>query len=213
MDVLLVDDHPVIHEVMRGVVRAAFDGATLHAVDDLPAALARARSLERLDLALVDLGLPDCNGIEALTRFHEAFPDVPAVILSAKEDGASVRAALEAGAVGFIPKTSLPNVIVAALRLIAEGGIYVPPEALQDLKPARPLRLPPEGAGHELTERQLEVLRLLVRGRHYRQIARELGISENTVRQHARAIYGALGVASRSEALLAALRRGIRVGD
>jgi DNA-binding NarL/FixJ family response regulator len=85
-----------------------------------------------VDMVLLDLGLPGCGGIESLLRFRKAFPDVRALVISANDDTASIRGALAAGAAGFIPKAAGPKVIVNALRLVAQGGRYVPAEVLAD---------------------------------------------------------------------------------
>lgn len=213
--VLIVDDHPFVHDVMREVVRAVLPDATVHAEKFLPAALDRARAAGRLDLVLLDLGLPACPGIDALRRFREEFPNVPVAIISATDDGTTVRAALNAGAVGYIPKTSTPQMMIAALRVIAAGGTYVPREALADVPQSKAFT--PIGEARTvpdriyLTERQVEILRLMVKGTGNRQIARQLGIAESTVKQHAHAVFQILGVANRSEAITAAARMRIRL--
>lgn len=213
--VLIVDDHPFVHDVLREVVRAVLPGAAVHAERSFSAALDRARSLERLDLVLLDLGLPGYTGIDALVRFREANSNTPVAIVSTTDDGATVRAALDAGAVGYLPKTSTPKVMVAALRVIAAGGTYVPLEALADVSPDRGLVRISEArtvpGGICLTDRQVEVLRLLAKGTNYRQIARQLGITESTVKQHAHAAYQILGVSNRTEAITAAARMRIRL--
>jgi DNA-binding NarL/FixJ family response regulator len=204
--VIIVDDHPVIHEVLREVARAAYPGASVHSERDLPGALKKAQTVKRLELVLLDLGLPGCAGIEALTRFREALPEARVAIVSARTEASTVRAALGAGAAGYLPKTMPAKTMVAALRLVAAGGTYVPPEALSDL---------PHGARRDsspalLTGRQAEILRLLAQGMPNRGIARQLGIAENTVKQHAHAVFQLLQVANRTEAALAAARLSIR---
>ena len=211
MDVLLVDDHPIIHEVMRAVVRRAMPDARFHAVTSLQAGISRGRSLPRLRYALIDLGLPGFSGIEALIAFRKAFPRVTAVVVSATDDRDSVNSALRAGAAGFIIKTSKAGVMVAALQLIASGGIYIPPESITVLKAdmSRKDALPHLPS---LTDRQSDVMRLLAKGHSYREIARELSISESTVKQHAHAVYKTLGVPSRVQAMIALQRRASRSG-
>ena len=103
--VLIVDDHPVIHEVLRQVVREVYAGATVYSEMDLPGAVRRVRAARRVDLVLLDLGLPGCAGIEALTRFRESAGEVPVAIISACTDAPMVRAALNAGAIGYLPKS------------------------------------------------------------------------------------------------------------
>jgi two-component system nitrate/nitrite response regulator NarL len=203
MNVLIVDDHPMMLEYLSGAVARAFDGASVHVAPDLEAGLQAARE-RPLHLALLDLGLPGCGGIESLLRFRRQFPDIRVVIVSAVEDQAAIRGALAAGAAGYIPKTANPKVVVSALRLIGEGGTYVPPQALAD----------EIGRGPEsvLTDRQREVMGQLLRGRTIGQIARDLGIAEATAKHHAHAVYAAFGVSSRADFILTANRRGVAAG-
>ena len=126
MDVLLVDDHPIIHETMRAIMRSVRADAQFHGQFDLEAGLSQAARLPRLGLVLVDLGLPGCGGMEALTRFRESFPHARVVVISANENPESVRAALAACAAGYLPKTLLPKAMAAALRAILEGQRYSP---------------------------------------------------------------------------------------
>lgn len=207
MDILLVDDHPIIHETIGAVVRRVAPQAQFHSESDLGNALSRARQLKALELVLLDLALPGCSGLEALIRFRKIMPRVRVAIISATEDPESVRAALEAGAVGYLPKTSSPKVLADALQLIVNGGTYVPPQAM-DGEP--PPRKEPKLSDFGITERQADVLRLLIKGLTNAEIARELSIAENTVKQHAHAAYRALGVNSRSEAMIELARLGIR---
>jgi len=127
MDVLLVDDHPIIHETMRAIVRSVRSDADFHGQFDLAGGLAQARRLPRLGLVLVDLGLPGCSEMEALLKFRDAFPETPVAVISATEDAERVLAALEAGAAGYLPKTLLPKAMASALRTIMEGQVYSPP--------------------------------------------------------------------------------------
>jgi DNA-binding NarL/FixJ family response regulator len=200
--VLVVDDHPIVAQLMVEQARAAFPGAQVAAAGSLAEALERARASGGVDVVLLDLGLPGCAGIEALTQFRAVYPEARVAVVSATEERAVVVAALEAGAVGYIPKTSKPNVVSAALGLVADGGMYVPPQAIECGRAA---------AGIDLTVRQLDVLRLIVRGLANKQIAQNLRIAKDTVKQHARAVYAALGVSSRAQAGRAAQQRGIKL--
>jgi DNA-binding NarL/FixJ family response regulator len=207
MDVLLVDDHPILHDTLAAVVRSVVPQAHVHSEMDLVNAISQARQLRTLELVLLDLGLPGFSGIEALERFHKALPRARVAIVSASEDAASVRAALDAGAVGYLPKTLQPKVMADALRLILNGGIYVPPQAMGAVPPPRKL---PSLADLGVTERQADVLKLVAKGLSNLEIARTLNISENTVKQHAHAAYKALGVSSRTEAMVVLGKMGIR---
>lgn len=204
MHVLLVDDHPIVSEILQHVVARALGPSCVLVERTLASAISAASCGCRLDLALLDLGLPDCSGVEVVQRFRKSFAEVPVVVVSAEEDSGTIRSAMRHGARGYIPKTTKTDVMEAALRLVAAGGTYVPQEALvQSLSRA---------ATHELdlTERQIDVLRRVVQGEGNRDIALRLGIAENTVKQHVRAIFQELGVATRTEAMIAAARRGLR---
>lgn len=203
MNVLIVDDHPILHAVLGAVARSVFPEAAVHFARTLEDACERAREFAPLDLVLLDLGLPGCLGLSALETFRGYFPSLRTIVVSAKEDRTTVLCALELGAVGYVPKTHDASLIAAALRLVAEGGIYVPPQAIESADHA--------DTGAPLTGRQLDVLRLIARGLANKEIAQELQIAKDTVKQHAKAVYTALGVATRSQAARAAERRGIKL--
>lgn len=207
MDVLLVDDHPILHETIGAVVRSIVADVHLHSETDLENALSKARQLKKLDLVLLDLGLPGYTGVDALLRFRKTLPRLRVAVISAIDDPESIRAVLDAGAAGYLPKTSPPRVMADALRLILDGGTYVPPEAMGAVAPARKA---PTLADLGITERQADVLRLLAKGLPNAEIARTLGISGNTVKQHAHSAYRALGVSSRTEAMVALAKMGIK---
>ena len=147
-------------------------------------------------------------GLDAIARFSVEFPELPLVVQSANCERESILGALEAGAVGYIPKTSKPDVMIAALKVIAAGGTYVPPEALEEPVKGAPHRR----GGLELTGRQKEVLALILKGYNNERIALELGIAPNTVKQHAHAIFNALGVSTRAEAVIAAQKAFAETG-
>lgn len=205
-NILVVDDHPVVLEVMSALARGIFPEATVHYAKDCAAAERAAASRSDFDLVLLDLGLPGCAGIWSLTRLREIAPAVRVVVFSDSEEREVILAALEAGARGYIPKSSEPEVIRAALRLVAAGSIYVPPQALGI---GRVIDQPV--AALALTERQLDVLRLITRGLANKEIAVELRIAKDTVKQHAKAVYAALGIANRAQAARAAERCGIKL--
>jgi len=207
-NILIVDDHPLLLEILGAVARNVFPDARIRTAENCEQALEAARSSDAPDLVLLDLGLPGCAGIMALERFREAQPAMRVVVVTSNEEREVVLAALEAGAVGYIPKTSKPDVFTAALRLIAAGGMYVPPQALRSEAPA-PIHM--EQRKTELTERQREVLRLIAKGMGNKEIARSLRIAKDTVKQHAKAVYAALGVAGRAQAARAAETRGIKL--
>jgi len=150
--------------------------------------------------------MPGCSGVEAVARFRERFPALPVVVVSGASDPKVINAALDLGAMGFIPKSAPGEVLLQAVRLVISGAIYVPVEALN----APPLP-PRAAAGLNLSPRQREVLDLLLKGLSNKLIARKLDISENTTKIHVSAVLDALGVATRTQAVIAASRLGLRL--
>lgn len=203
MNVLIVDDHPIVAEYLRAAAARAVPDAVVRTTNKLEDALERMRE-DPAQLVLLDLGLPGCGGIESLLRFRKAHPESRVVVITSEDARNVIRGALAAGAAGFIPKTAGPQVMVNALRLIAEGGRYIPPEVLGDEPlPQDATALSPESA---LTERQRQLLEHLLQGRTVAQAAGELGIAEATAKHHAMAVYAAYKVSSRADLILAATR-------
>ena len=198
MDVLIVDDHPIVHQTLGIAVGAVLPEARQHVAFNLTEALEIAEGLAKDSLVLLDLGLPEGSGMDVLRRFRSAYPQMIVVIVSATESSVLVAAALKAGAAGYIPKTTSPNLIVAALKVIVAGGTYIPPQILPDVA-----EVP------TLTGRQIEVLMLITKGASNRDIAQALGIADNTAKQHTHAVFQALNVNTRAQATIAAARLGI----
>ena len=212
MHALVIDDHPLIQEIVPALLAKALGEVAVATESTLEAGIARASREKMPELVVLDLGLPGCQGREALARFRSRFPDVPLVVLSGITDRGSIVAALEAGAVGYIPKTSKPDVMIAALKVVAAGGTYVPPEALEDEGEGERPAYRRRTAALDLTQRQKQVLRLILKGYNNDRIASELSIAPNTVKQHAHAIFTSLGVSTRAEAVVAAARHGLSLG-
>jgi DNA-binding NarL/FixJ family response regulator len=122
MDILLVDDHPLIHETLRAIVRSVRPEASFHSQFDLAGALQEAGRLKSLGLVLLDPGLPGCEGMDALARFRKQFPRIRVVVISADEEEKQVRTAFTAGAVGYLPKTLRPKAMADAIRVVLDGG-------------------------------------------------------------------------------------------
>lgn len=214
MNVLIVDDHPMVAEYLRGAAGRAIPDAVVRIAGDLEAALESMRDAPA-DMVMLDLGLPGCGGIESLLRFRKSYPDARVVVISSEDAATAIRGALAAGAAGFIPKTAGPKVMINALRLVAEGGRYIPPEALgeafAELSGTRDKTRERAPSG-KLTDRQREVLKRLLAGATINQIASDLGIAESTAKHHTLAVYAAFRVSSRADLILAAARRGQATG-
>jgi DNA-binding NarL/FixJ family response regulator len=200
VNVLIVDDHPMVAEYLAAAVSKALPEAVVRTAGTLEAGLDIARE-HSLGLALLDLGLPGLGGIDSVLRFRQAFPDVPVLVVSSNDDPESITGALAVGAAGFVPKSAGPKILLNALRLVFEGGRYIPPEALRP--PAAAPAPGPRRPEDALTDRQREVLDRMLKGYSNTRIAQEMGISEATVKQHAHAVYSAFGVAGRVELIVA----------
>jgi DNA-binding NarL/FixJ family response regulator len=198
VDILVVSEHAALRDALAAALREALGGVAVHHAEGHAHALAQVRRIKQLGLVLLDLAVNGSAGIETLMRFREKYPHCRIVAFSATtEDRGLILSALHAGAAGYLSKQCAPNVKLAALRLVAAGGTYLPPEVLP-----QQIRVP-------VTARQRDVLRLLLKGYGNRRIASELAISESTVKQHAYAVYDALGVSSRAQLIATAARRGI----
>ena len=160
-----------------------------------------------IQLALLDLALPDSHGIATLAALRDTAPTARIVVLSADERPETVLAAIDAGAAGFIPKTTESNVLRQAIATVIEGGIYIPAIVHQGAPAQAPVSTDTLG----LTPRQVDVLRMLVDGRSNKSIARGLDLSPSTVKTHLEAIFLRLNVSSRTQAVVAAARLGLRL--
>lgn len=216
MKILIVDDHPLIRSALKYVLCELATDVSLFEAEDCAQGMALARSEPDLDLILLDLELPDIRGFDALRKLRAHFPAIPVVVLSANESGDAVVGALDGGAMGFIPKSSSNRVMLSALRLVLSGGVYVPPQALAPSESAMPAWAAIESGQSSknpaevgLTERQAEVLSLMVQGKPNKLICRELKLAEGTVKIHVTAILKALNVSNRTQAVIEAGRLGL----
>lgn len=221
--VLLIDDHPLFAQGMTFLLAELapdVDCVTARSVNE-------ALSLGGpFDLVLLDFNLPGPTGLDALAQVRASFEEVPTVLLSGEEGTASIRAAIDAGAMGYVPKSSTPAVLLAALRLVLAGGCYLPPQLLPGLWPEspaapapslRPAAAPTDAAtagwGDRLglTERQLTVLFKAIQGKSNKVIARETNLAEGTVKAHLSTAFRVLGARNRTEAVFRAAQLGVSV--
>jgi len=208
MKILLVDDHALIRDALRGVLRELVGDAVVLEASDCRQAMRLIEQHPDLHLILLDLNLPDRDGLAVLSDLRKHHATISIVVLSAFHDRETILRVLDLGALGFIPKSVPRDVMANALRLILSGGVYVPPEALARAEPggvaavaAPGRRVLPADLG--LTERQIEVLALMMQGKSNKAICRILDTAEPTVKHHVTAILKALKVANRTEAVIA----------
>lgn len=210
MKVLVVDDHVLIREALRGVLKE-LKAASVVEASDAHQAMQRIEENPDIDLVLLDLNLPDRDGFDVLAELGEHYPTFSVVVLSANSLRNIVARALDLGAVGFIPKSASREVMLGAFNLIFAGGIYVPPEILpgREHSPALGASGSRTAADLGLTERQCEVLILMMQGKSNKAIGRALNLAEPTVKNHVTAILRALKASNRTEAVIAAGALGL----
>jgi len=217
MKVLIVDDHALIRDALARVLAALDPSAAVLEAADPRAALDTVEREPQLDLVLLDLGLPGMHGLSLLQSLRDQHPAISVVVISATADRDSVKRALDHGAMGFIPKSSSNEVLKSALQLVLAGGVYVPAE-LVGRGESRATAAAPAATGMTpaelgLTERQAQILALMMRGRPNKLICRELDLAESTVKNQITAILKALNVTSRTQAVLAVTSMGLVLPD
>jgi DNA-binding NarL/FixJ family response regulator len=205
--IVIADDHPLYREALATMFARAGDIEAVASAETLPEAL---EALGAADIALVllDLNMPGMQGVAGVTQVRERFPDTRVAVISGSLGVAQIREVLAAGASGYLPKTFTPDMILAAVRLMLSGAVYVPPDVLAQVEEP--------GAGREarsapgavsLTPRELEVLGMLSKGSANKEIARAIGVAEVTVKLHTRRILEKLGVRNRAAAAAVAVSR------
>ena len=229
MKVLLIDDHPLILAALKTVIEGMGDHVLVIGAESAAAARLALQQHRDFNLVLLDLQLGDASGFDVLDEFRAAYPALPVVVISASDRGSDVIRAIDQGAMGFVPKRAGTELLAQALKLVMAGGIYVPPMSLGgDSGPPTDTGGLEAGSGVQnklqqiqqqamasnyqattgleglaLTPRQTDVLALLLQGKPNKIIARELGVSVETIKDHVAAVLKALGVGSRTQAVLA----------
>lgn len=206
MKILIADDHTLFRESLSlMLVRIEDREPTIIQADNSEHAIRLAEQHDDLDMILMDIDMPGISGMSALKTLREVAPDVPIIMISAEEGSHLISRAIDLGARGFIPKTTSANVMLSALRLVLNGGIYLPEQVLA----AYQGNGIDSGNEQKLTPRQMEILRLLQKGEQNKNIARQLNLSESTVKVHVRRVFTALDARNRSQAVNHAIERGI----
>ncbi len=220
MKVLLIDDHPLILSALRTVIQSLGDHVHVATADSARAARDTLRQDPSHDLVLLDLQLGDADGFDLLADLRSLYPALPVVVVSASDRTSDVIRAIDMGAMGFVPKRASNDTLLEALEQVISGCVYVPPMSMgSDFQPtlnhASPLRQVQQAAQASdyqtvpslrqlgLTARQTDVLNLLLKGQPNKLIARELGLSVETVKDHVAAVLRTLGVSSRTQAVIA----------
>ena len=217
MKLLIVDDHGLVREGLKAILgQSDLKAECLEAWDETSIWQCLKQHPD-VNLVLLDIQLPGLSGMDLLKRIAKEHPAMPIIMLSADHDSSTVSQALQWGASGFMPKNSLNQVLMSAIRLVLAGGVYIPPEALLKSTPKPPsaqinkAALQLETLG--LTNRQLDVLRLLVKGLSNKRISRQIDLAEATVKIHIRGILRTLGVTNRTEALVKLTEMGYRIAE
>ena len=213
MKILLVDDHALFREGVALLLKELDPAVQVWHAANVDEALAVLGEEAGVELILLDFILPGTHGLQALETMRERHPGVPLVMLSSLEDQVTVLRSIQLGAMGFIPKSASSSQMFEALRTILAHGIYMPPLSLAGIALPTPARLRTSPAELGLTPRQTQVLRLILEGKPMKLIARELGLSHNTAKTHVSAVLRALAVTTRTQAIVAANRMGLVLGE
>ncbi len=204
ISLVIADDHPLFRSALSGALRSEIQGISIVESHDLESTLQCLGNLNDLDLLLLDLNMPGSGELYGLIRIRKDFPDVPVAVISGSEDSAMVAKVMDAGALGFISKTSEPATYVQAIHAILAGDIWLSDELREAVANQPKPDLSMQNKVAELTPQQYKVLCYLHEGLLNKQIAYQLSISEATVKAHITAIFRKLEINNRTQAVLVA---------
>ncbi len=210
MRFLIADDHALFRRGLTLLLEQLYPEAEVLEASDIAAALALGERLAGVEVILLDLTMPGMEGLAGLDKLRQAAPAARVVMLSASADLDSIRRTLAAGARGYILKSGTDETLRHALSMVLAGEVYVPPVVLSELdRPRAGSELPADSPLRSLTERQRQTLELLVQGLSNKEIARQLGLRESTVKAHLKVILKKLGAGHRTQAALLATQMGL----
>lgn len=198
--VLTVDDHPVLRDGIAAVIQMQPDIEVVGEAENGRQAVELFRQI-RPDVTLMDLQMPVCDGLEAIRAIRQEFPSARLIVLTTYKGDVQAVKALKAGAAGYLLKSSLRKDLLDAIRAVHAGRRHIPPEVAQEIAM--------HAAYEPLSEREIDVLRWVGAGNANKEIARKLGISEETVKAHLKNIFAKLEVKDRTQAVTLAAKRGI----
>lgn len=211
MKLLVVDDHPVLRGGLCALLQQLGNEVIVLQASNAEDGLELVTQNPDLDIVLLDIAMPGMDGLKAIAEFGRLRPELPVVVLSSSESPKDVRGALAQGALGYIPKSANQHTLLAAVRLVMNGDLYVPPLILDEADAARLTHFrSTESVGKPLlTDRQVSVLRAISEGRSNKEIAFELTLSEKTVKAHITAIFKILNVINRTQAAATGRKNGL----
>lgn len=201
--VLVIDDHPLYCDALVSVLCKLFDTKDFHTVNTLNDGLEFARSDKAPDLVLLDLKLPDVSGLTGFFQIKKALPDVPVLVISSVSSYETIKALMDAGAAGFVPKDADQSVFKTAIQHVAEGLKYMPEGLLKEPSKAVGGAANPDDFScriAKLTPQQNRIMQLICAGKQNKQIAYEMNLAEATVKAHITALLRRLGVSNRTQA-------------
>jgi DNA-binding NarL/FixJ family response regulator len=210
LKLLVIEDHAMVREGLLQALQGLESEVVALGAADADAGLEILAGCDDVDMILLDLMLPGTSGMALLGVLRKRFPAIPVVILSALDDGDTVSRALRQGASGFVPKSSSTEIMLDALREVLAGEIYLPAK-MRDPAVRNTGRGKDVAQRYGLTQGQMRVLELLIQGKTNRQIAELLGVTEGTVKIHVSAIFKAMNVANRTQALLLAKKPRVKI--
>ena len=223
MKVMLVDDHALFREGLRYMMQQVPDVDEVIEAENYYDALLLGERYPELDLAVLDLHMPGCAGVNSIRFFHRRFPCIPIMVISAEDDRSVMERILNVGAMGYLCKTASVPVLLNAVKLVLSGEIYVPTQVMSPLSPLGSEPEEPQKIARDLrrrytneyglTARQMGVLKHLANGLSNREISEAMGIAEGTVKIHISGLFHTLRVKSRLEAIRIAQQIGLVEAD